>query len=427
MSSKRLGVPLQLLGRPLAHQVAAQGSGPGADVHHLVGLAHGLFVVLHHQHRVPLVAQAPQRGEKPPVVARMEPDGRLVQHVEHALEPCPYLGRQADALGLAAREGGRRAVEREVAQSHRRKEGEAGADLAQDLAADARLQRVEFHRLEEGVQLLKRERRELVDALAAELDGPRHGPQAGAVAVRAGAQRHELHQQVDVPLLVELVQHRDRAADSLGRDSGAQHRLAPGGRDVLPGGGEREAVGLSDGLQLARPPVREHQGALVGDGPQRPLLQRLFGIGNEQLVLEAVQRSQAFAGRAHAVGVVEGEAARLQLGQLDVAVGAGAHGRVLAVFAASLKGLGAGQDGHHALGHGKRPLDPLAQARQALLFQTDSVHHRFQGVDLVASELGSGLLQVAELPVDAALAETLVAPLLLLGAVLALAAAHHRG
>ena len=63
-----------------------------------------LLVVLHHQHGVALVAQALQGADELAVVALVQADRGLVQDVEHAHEARPDLGRQPDALRLAARE-----------------------------------------------------------------------------------------------------------------------------------------------------------------------------------------------------------------------------------------------------------------------------------------------------------------------------------
>jgi hypothetical protein len=59
-----------------------------------------------------------QRVQQHAVVARVQADGGLVQHVAHALQVAAQLRGQADALRLAAAERGRGAVQRQVAQAH---------------------------------------------------------------------------------------------------------------------------------------------------------------------------------------------------------------------------------------------------------------------------------------------------------------------
>jgi hypothetical protein len=62
--------------------------------------------VLDDDHGVAEVAQADQRLDEPAVVALVQADRRLVEHVEHADQAGADLRRQPDALRLAA---GRRA------------------------------------------------------------------------------------------------------------------------------------------------------------------------------------------------------------------------------------------------------------------------------------------------------------------------------
>ena len=78
-----------------------------ADVDDVVGDPDRLLVVLDDDHRVAEVAQAHQRVDQALVVALVQADRRLVEHVEHADEPAADLRRQPDALRLAAGERGR--------------------------------------------------------------------------------------------------------------------------------------------------------------------------------------------------------------------------------------------------------------------------------------------------------------------------------
>ena len=105
----------------------------------MVGGAHHGLVVLHHQHRVPQVPQALEGADEAGVVHGVEANGRLVADVEDAHEGGADLGGQADALGLAAGEAARGAVQGEVVQAHVHQEGEARADLLQDLGGNGPL------------------------------------------------------------------------------------------------------------------------------------------------------------------------------------------------------------------------------------------------------------------------------------------------
>ena len=89
-------------GVPAATSSPPSRPAPGPEIDHVIGALDGLGIVLHHQHRVAHVAQVRERFEQPLVVARMQPDRRLVEHVEHAAQLGADLRGQPDALRLAA-------------------------------------------------------------------------------------------------------------------------------------------------------------------------------------------------------------------------------------------------------------------------------------------------------------------------------------
>ena len=73
-----------------------------AHIDNVVGVANGIFVMLHNDNRVTQIAQAFKRGDKALVIALMQADGRLVQNVQHAHEASTNLRGQANALSLTA-------------------------------------------------------------------------------------------------------------------------------------------------------------------------------------------------------------------------------------------------------------------------------------------------------------------------------------
>ena len=91
-------------------------AGAGADIDDMIGAADGVLVMLDDDHGVTEVAQPFQRFEEARIVALMQPDRRLVEHIEHAGEPRADLRGEADALALAARERAGGAREREIFQ-----------------------------------------------------------------------------------------------------------------------------------------------------------------------------------------------------------------------------------------------------------------------------------------------------------------------
>ena len=77
-------------------------AGAGADIDDVVGGAYGLLVVLDHDQGVAEVAQVQQRLDEPGVVALVQADGGLVEHVEHPHQARADLAGQADALRFTA-------------------------------------------------------------------------------------------------------------------------------------------------------------------------------------------------------------------------------------------------------------------------------------------------------------------------------------
>ena len=121
--------------RALGDDAAAVHAGARAHVDDVVGGEDGVAVVLDDDHRVAEVAQALQRVEQARVVALVQADRRLVEHVEHAAQAGADLRRQADALPLAARQR-RGARGRASGSRGRRRAGSAAARASR--AAGAR-------------------------------------------------------------------------------------------------------------------------------------------------------------------------------------------------------------------------------------------------------------------------------------------------
>ena len=85
LAAMSAGVPSAMIDPPCT-------PAPGADVDDVVGLADRLLVVLDDDDGVAGVAQVLQRGQQPAVVALVQTDRRLVEHVEHAGQPASRSG-----------------------------------------------------------------------------------------------------------------------------------------------------------------------------------------------------------------------------------------------------------------------------------------------------------------------------------------------
>ena len=79
-------------------------AGAGADIDDIIGRQDRILVMLDDDHRIAEVAQAPQRVEQPRIVALVQADRGLVEHIEHAGEAGADLRGKPDALALAARQ-----------------------------------------------------------------------------------------------------------------------------------------------------------------------------------------------------------------------------------------------------------------------------------------------------------------------------------
>ena len=140
---------------PCGDDVAAVLAGAGPEVDEVVGDEHRLLVVLDDEDGVAEVAQALERPDELGVVALVQADRRLVEHVEHADERRADLRRQPDALRLAARQRRRGAVHRQVADADVVEEAQALLDLAQDEPGDAPLLLGEVDLVEPGPRALR--------------------------------------------------------------------------------------------------------------------------------------------------------------------------------------------------------------------------------------------------------------------------------
>ena len=97
--------------------LAAVDARAGADIDNIVGLPHRVLIVFNDDQRVAKITQPLHRCNQLIVVALVQADARLVEHVEHAGQRTADLGRQTDALALAAGQRSRTAGERQIAKA----------------------------------------------------------------------------------------------------------------------------------------------------------------------------------------------------------------------------------------------------------------------------------------------------------------------
>ncbi len=124
--------------------------------------------MLDHDDGVAEIAQPSEGGDEAQVVALVQPDRWLVEHVHHAGKLGAELRRQPDALCLAAGEGLGGAVEREIIEADIEQEAEARVDLLQDLGCDLLARAREAESAEIGRRLRHGQRHRVGDRFAGE-------------------------------------------------------------------------------------------------------------------------------------------------------------------------------------------------------------------------------------------------------------------
>ena len=178
-----------LVRRAGGDDLAAIDPGARPHVDQIVGGADRLLVMLDHQHGIAEVAQPLQRLQQPGIVALMQADGGLVQHIEHAGEAGADLGGQPDALALAAGERAGGAAQGQIFEPDAFQETQPLVDLLQDALGDLALlgRQLAVQRPEPVAGLGDGEIGDLGDVEAGDLDRQRLGLQALALADLAGA------------------------------------------------------------------------------------------------------------------------------------------------------------------------------------------------------------------------------------------------
>ena len=86
---------LDLIRRAAGYDFAAMTSRTGTKIDDIVGAANGVLIVLDHQHRIAQIAQRLQGVQQAIVIAMMQSNRRLVEHVQHtrSFEPICVASR----------------------------------------------------------------------------------------------------------------------------------------------------------------------------------------------------------------------------------------------------------------------------------------------------------------------------------------------
>ena len=268
-AGERFGAGHDVGRRALGDDMAAEAAGAGAEVEDIVGVADGVFVVFDDEDGVAEIAQPYESLDEAGVVALVQADGGLVEDVEHAAEARADLRGEADALAFAAGERGGIAIEREIVEADGAEEFEALDDFAADAVGDERFARGEVELIRSGESAIERERGEVGDGEAVDLDGERLGAQALAAAGRAGRGGHEGHHVLAVAVaagfvdgvaqIVENAVEAGARSFALGRSVDEDVLLL--GRQVLEGLLEVDVVAFGGEVDEAKQVLRGGAGA----------------------------------------------------------------------------------------------------------------------------------------------------------------------
>ncbi len=95
---RRPGIGDQILYGAGANDLTPSDASGRTEIENIVGATNGLFVVLHDDQRVAIARECRQRIQQNFIVARMQPDRRLIEYVTDALQIRPELRGEADSL-----------------------------------------------------------------------------------------------------------------------------------------------------------------------------------------------------------------------------------------------------------------------------------------------------------------------------------------
>src|SRR3972149_4925755 len=178
-------VARQPLRRPLGDDFSALIAGSRSHVDNVIGGQNRFRVMFDDDHAIALIAQLFEQREQPRVVDLMQSDARFVENIEHSRQTRADLGGEPDSLCFAARKTERRTIEAQVTEPNLEQKTKAVGDLPQSSLADPLAPLVQIERREIRERLIDRQRSDIGNTLAAELDGEAFFFQSRATALSA--------------------------------------------------------------------------------------------------------------------------------------------------------------------------------------------------------------------------------------------------
>ncbi len=296
-------------------------AGSGTEIDDVVGAADGVLIMLDDKHGIAQIAQRLESFQQALVVAMMQPDRRLVQHIQHAAKAGADLGRQPDALAFASTQRCGRAVKRHVAQADGIQEAESLSNFFQNAPGNALFAGIETDAGSGFEGAPNRQRREISDRHRVHLHRQALRPQTPAATSRAFRGRHVIQHPLAIAFRAAVFQRpakiskhaEEAAALLLTRLRPIQDEVLRLRRKLLERFGQIESVRRGGELKRVDQVLRRRA------WPEASLKQRLRPIRDDLGRIKVVFAAQTIAFGARAVNAVEGERTRLQNRNVDAA------------------------------------------------------------------------------------------------------------
>ena len=119
-------------------------SGRGAEFHDVIRSQDRLGIMLDDHNRVAGVPKLMEQAQQRHRVPGVQPDGRLIQHVQRVHQRAPERVGKVDTLCFATGKRAGLSTEREVSQPDVDKERDSRLDLSQDRLGDMCLHLAQF-------------------------------------------------------------------------------------------------------------------------------------------------------------------------------------------------------------------------------------------------------------------------------------------
>src|SRR5580658_2656083 len=243
-----------------------------------------------------------QNLDKPVCIAAVQPDGRLVQHIQRAHQTRPKRSSKLNALRFAARQGRSKPVKRQIFKSDFVKKAQALPKFDKQLFGNRSLLSRKLKLTEEARGLFDRHTAHLADILAIDFDLARFRPQPSprtSRAQRVPAIAAEKHADVQLVLLaLKMLKESAHAAKPASPINDEPLLL---GVQFIPGHVQRNFSRASEALELGeqRPILR------FGPGLDRAFIQSLAFVWDDQVEIEIDRVAEALATWTGAIRIIK--------------------------------------------------------------------------------------------------------------------------